>query len=173
MSYKNIKVADLRKEIKSIEGARAKLVDRIQQAALACVWHAHKHGDVTLAIELCVSVGKGMKHESLRLWMEKFGPMVAKKESILSYSKGKVLEGADLDTVMAAAEAMQWHEFETEKKAEAFSFDALVAAMLRKLDNAVKEGYEVSDEDAKIIAALRERKPAPAQPKAEAANVGG
>ncbi|QVR48684.1 hypothetical protein [Stenotrophomonas phage BUCT609] len=163
MSYKNIKVADLRKEIKSIEGARAKLVDRIQQAALACVYHAHKHGDVTLAIELCVSVGKGMKHESLRLWMEKFGPMVAKKESILSYSKGKVLEGVDLDSMMAAAEAMQWHEFETEKKAEAFSLDSLVASLLRKLDNAVKEGYEVNEEDAKIIAALRERKPSDAK----------
>lgn len=155
MSYKNLNVATARREIKSINDARAKLVDRIQTVALYACLHAHQHGDVTLAIELCKSVGKGMKHESLRLWFEKFGPMTPKKESILTYSKGKVLSGAELDAMMEAAEGMLWCDFETEKKAEAFSFEALLSQLLRKVDKA--EDFEPSAEDRELLSMLRKR----------------
>src|SRR5690606_26587111 len=67
--------ANIRKSIKAINTARTKLVDTIQQTAIAVINHAHVHGDVTLASDLCLAVGNGMKHEALRLYLSEFGPM--------------------------------------------------------------------------------------------------
>ena len=153
MNY-NVTTGNVRKSIKEIEGARQKLVDKIQATALQCIWHAHTHGDVTLCIELAKAVGNGMKHESLRLYFNKYAPVTVDPQSILKYSKGKRVEGDALDALMVNAAAEMWHESDTEKKAEDFELGALMASMLRKISKAAESGYEPTPEEAEVIAML-------------------
>lgn len=169
MNYATATTGQVRKEIKAINETRTKLVDRIQAAALACIYHAHMHGDVTLAIELAKATGNGMKHEALRLYLSEFGPMVPDKEGVLKYSKSKKVEGDELDAKMREASAVQWHAKPTEKNAEDFSFASLLHALLRKVDNA--EGYVPTDDEKAVIEQLRSgaaKIPAPAKKKATA-----
>lgn len=167
MSYKTVTVAAVRAEIKKIGTPQKSLSDRIQQAALACILHAHKHGDVTLAGELTVAVTGGSKVEALRMFFCAYGPMVAEAGNVLRYSKSKKLEGAELDAMMADAEAKLWWDYKTEKPAEDFQFDVLLHALLRKLDKGVEKGFKPSDEEAEVIAMMR-KVPAPQKKEAKA-----
>ena len=153
--------AQTRAEIKRINEARGKLVDRIQAAAVAAMYHSHVHREVSLAVELCKAVGAGMKHEALRVWFNKFGPCTLDKEGILKFAKSKALEGDALDERMKAAAAEEWHVAPTERKAEEFSLAAGVHALLRKLNKAMEEdGFIPSDEERELIRVMQ-RVPAP------------
>lgn len=155
MSYKTMTTGEARKEIKSIGEAAGKLHTRIQAAALFVIYHAHMHGDVTLAIELCKATTKGMKYEALRVWLGKFGPMTPDKESVLRYAKGKKLEGEALEARMIEAAAELWDAAPTEKNAEEFTLAAGVHALVSKLAKATEQGdYVPTDGDKELIAAL-------------------
>jgi hypothetical protein len=165
--------ATIRRSIRSINTARTKLVDAIQMCSLAVIQHAHVHGDVTLASDLCLAVGNGMKHEALRLYLAEFGPMVpnddkeAKAAAPMKYSKAKRLEGEDLADMMARAAAKQWHDFKTEKPAEEFSFAADLHRLLAKLEKASQSGYTPTAEEQAVIEAAR-KVPKPAKKAAAA-----
>lgn len=169
-------VKNIQKNIKSIGDARVKLVDKIQQAALACILHSHTYGGVDLPNQLCVAVGAGMKHEALRKWMESFGPCSAnadkeqKATAPMKYAKSKRLEGEALDAMMAAAAAKPWHDYKTEKPAEEFSFAADLHKLLGRLEKAVNEqGYVPTAEEQVVINASRAvPKPVKAKPQAVA-----
>lgn len=159
--------ANIRKSIKAIGSARAKLVDTIQATAMATIQHAHVHGDVTLASDLCLAVGNGMKHEALRLYLSEFGPMLpnddkeTKGVAPMKYAKSKRVEGADLEAMMVRAAAKPWFDFKTEKPAEEFSFAADLHKLLGRLTKAVEGGYTPSEEERAVIeAAHRVPKPA-------------
>lgn len=148
-------VNDCRKEIKSIGQSVEKLSARIQVAALFVINHAHVHGDISLAVDLCKAVGKGMKHEALRVYMGKFGPMNPDKEGVLKYAKGKKLEGDALKVRMEEAAKEDWHAAPTEKNAEEFTLAGGVHALLGKLNKSIEQGeYQPTDADKELIAAL-------------------
>lgn len=153
--------AAIRSNIKAINGARTKLVDMIQLCALSIVNHAHVHGDVTLASDLCLAVGSGMKHEALRLYLSEFGPMLpnddkdTKGTAPMKYSKAKRLEGEALEEMMARAATKPWYDFKTEKPAEEFSFAADLYKLLARLDKASSTGYTPTAEEQAVIAAAR------------------
>lgn len=165
--------ANIRKSIKAIGAARTKLVEAIQSAALSVIKHAHLHGDVTLASDLCVAVGNGMKHEALRLYLSEFGPMApnddkeTKGTSPMKFAKAKRLEGEALDERMAAAAEKAWFDFRTEKPAEEFSFAADLHKLLARLSKATDNGYTPSEEEQAVIEAAM-RVPKPAKRKQEA-----
>lgn len=172
MNY-NVTTGNVRKSIKEIEGARQKLVDKIQATALQCIWHAHTHGDVTLCIELAKAVGNGMKHESLRLYFSKYGPCDPDSKSILRHNKGKVVKPEDLDAHLAVAATEMWHESDTEKKADDFELGTLVAALLRKVTKASESGYTPTEDEKEAIDMLTKASnkvpPKPKAPKVQAA----
>jgi hypothetical protein len=151
----------IRRSIRNIGTARTKLVDLIQQCALAVIQHAHVHGDVTLASDLCLAVGNGMKHEALRVYLSKFGPMEpnADKETKgtapMKYSKGKRLSDEALADQMVKAAAEMWYAAPTEKSAEEFSFALGLHKLLDQLEKALASGYAPSDEEQAVIAAAR------------------
>lgn len=157
----NIETTAIRRSIKTIGTARTKLVDMIQLCALACIKHSHVHGDVTLASELCIAVGNGMKHEALRVYLSKFGPMEpndkkeTKAKAPMKYSKGKRLEGEALEAKMVEAAAERWYSMPTEKSAEEFIFAMGLHRLLAQLERAVESGYVPSDEEQAVIAAAR------------------
>lgn len=162
----------IRKNIKAINSTRTKLVDQIQQAALACINHAHIHGDVTLASDLCLAVGNGMKHEALRLYLSEFGPMApnddkeSKATAPMKYAKSKRLEGEELADMLERAAAKMWHDFKTEKPAEEFSFAADLHKLLGRLEKAVESGYVPTEAEAAVISAAA-GVPKPAKRKAK------
>lgn len=167
--------AQIRKSIKSINTARTKLVDMIQSAALGVIYHSHKHGDVTLASDLCNAVGKGMKHEALRLYLSQFGAMNPnndkdkKATAPMVYAKSKRVGDDELEAHMVKAAAHFWYDYKTEKPAEEFSFAADLHRLLAKLEKAVDNGYTPSSEEQAVIAAARAvPKPAKKAAKEEA-----
>jgi hypothetical protein len=153
--------ANIRKNIKAIGTARTKLVDSIQATALATIQHAHVHGDVTLASDLCLAVGNGMKHEALRLYLSEFGPMVpnddkeTKGAAPMKHAKSKRVEGEALEAAMERAAAKPWYDFKTEKPAEDFSFAADLHKLLGRLEKATEQGYEPTAEEQAVINAAR------------------
>lgn len=166
--------ADIKRAIKTINTNRTKLVDMIQRAAVSVINHAHVHGDVTLASDLCLAVGNGMKHEALRLYLSEFGPMLpnddkeTKATAPMKYAKSKRLEGEELADMLERAAAKMWHDFKTEKPAEEFSFAADLHKLLGRLEKAVEGGYTPSDEERAVIeAAHKVPKPAAKRKSAE------
>ena len=153
----------IRRSIRNIGTARTKLVDMIQQCALSVIQHAHVHGDVTLASDLCLAVGNGMKHQALRAYMSKFGPMEpnANKETKgtkpMKYSKGRRLGGEELVGRMAKAAAEMWYAAptRTKKSAGEFSFAMGLHKLLTRLEKAATGGYTPSEEEQAVIAAAR------------------
>lgn len=172
-------VPTIKKNIKSIGAARAKLTDSIQQAALAVILHAHKHGDVTLASDLCIAVGNGMKHEALRLYLATFGPMNPNpdkdtaKTAPMIYSKVKRVEEAeDLDERMTAAADVRWYAAQTEKNAADWSLAGDIHKMLAKLSKLSESGVELTTEEQAAAALIRqagEKLPKPVKGKVEVA----
>lgn len=166
--------ANIRKSIKSINTKRASLAALIQTTAIAVINHAHVHGDVTLASDLCLAVGNGMKHEALRLYLSDFGPMVpnADKEtkgaSPMKYAKAKRLEGEALAAVLEKAAATDWFKAKTEKPAEEFSFAADLHKLLGRLEKAAEQGYEPTAEEQAVINAARNVPKPKKAPKVEA-----
>lgn len=145
-------VAKIKTQIKSINTNRAKLVDSIQKCALSVANHAHLHGDVTLINSLAQAVGNGMKATALKLWLLDYAPVTwSSEEKSFAYSKGKRLDGEQLEANMTAAAGKFWYDYKTEKAVEEFT-DVVkgVEALLRKLAKApAKEGQE------KLVADLR------------------
>lgn len=153
--------ADIKRAIKSINTARTKLVDQIQVAAIAVINHAHIHGDVTLASDLCLAVGNGMKHEALRLYLSEFGPMApnddkeTKAAAPMKFAKAKRVEGEALADMLERAAAKAWWDFKTEKPAEDFSFAADLHKLLGRLEKATEQGYTPTAEEQAVINAAR------------------
>ncbi len=150
------------RNIKTINGNRTKLVALIGETALACIEHAHLHGDVTLADKLVDAVGAGMKRESLRIYMCKFGPMnpasaeKQKEGHSFTFAKTKRVEGEALAERMAAAAEEPWHAANTEKKAEDWTFDAALGSLMKRLTKqCTEQGYTPSAKEQRVIDAVR------------------
>ena len=157
----NTDAAAIRRTIKTINGNRQKLVDMIQSAALGVIYHSHMHGDVTLASDLCIAVGNGMKHEALKLYLAEFGAMNPnadkdkKAAAPMVYAKSKRLSGEALEDMIARAECVLWHSYKTEKPAEDFSFAAGLHILLGKLEKAIENGYTLTEEEQAVLNAAR------------------
>lgn len=135
----------IKREIKSINTARAKLVDRIQIAALSVANHAHLHGDITLINSLAEAVGNGMKATALKLWLLDFAPVSWDSEGkAFTYSKSKRVEGEELTATIEKGALKPWYDYKTEKPVEQFT-DVMkqLESLLRKVEKApAKEGQE-------------------------------
>lgn len=149
-------------KIKSIASRSVKLSDDIQSAAVACAQHSHLYGDYTLAVALIEAVGKGAKREALRLWLQKFGAMTvtSRKEqqegaSSMRYAKSQRLEGEALEAKIEEAKGTPWYEAPTERDAHSFSVASGFASLMRKIEKSIAEGKEFSEEDQKLVDALR------------------
>ena len=154
MTTINTDVPSIKRTIKSIGTKRVALVEMVQGAALAVIFHAHKHGDITLANDLCNAVGAGMKHEALRVYLSEFGPMnpnsdrETKGDSPMTFAKGKRLEGEALEAMMTKAALTEWHSFKTEKSAELFNPLFAFASLMGQIDRHIKDGsYIAADEN--------------------------
>lgn len=157
--------------IKRIGVTRAKLIEDIQQAALAVCLHAHQHGDVTLINLLYSTVSGGMKQTALGLWMLDFAPVSLAegddaKVARFKYSKGRSLRDnvAELQLNMATAAGKPWHDYKTEKdEATFFNVEAALASLFKKM-----EKLPPRKEDEALVAKLKAVRDSMAEEYAEA-----
>jgi hypothetical protein len=142
--------------IKSINTKRATLVALIQTTAVACAFHAHKHGDVTLLNNLCDAVGGGMKSTALKLWAMDFAPIqlsTDKATGVFAYDKAKSLRDneSELTKTMALAAACPWQDYTVDPPVEAyFNVEAALAGIFKKLEKKAPR-----PEDAALVAKLK------------------
>lgn len=144
--------AELRKEYGAIAKAAQSLVGRIQGAAADTVLHIAAHGDVTLADELCESLGKGLRASKLRDWFIANGacdmPKGAKRFKLHGKKRAE-LQACDTDELHGKLMALPWHESEKEEQAEeSLDIAAALEKTLKDLEKkASKEGVTVAHRD--------------------------
>lgn len=148
--------AKINASIKRINTNRTSLVELIQVTGLACMLHAHMHGDVTLLNKLSDAVGNGMKSTAFKLWAMDFAPVslsTDKAKGTFTYAKGKSLKDneTELAANMSAAAAKPWYDYKTEQEVEAyFNVESALAAIFRKLEKKAPR-----PEDAALVAKLK------------------
>lgn len=155
MSVKTFKMLDasgIEAAIASILKNGKKLDGDIQQAAVSCLDHIEKHGDVRLFNRLYLAMPKGARKSALTAWGIAFGKIEAnsgenKKEQPFVYAKDKT-------TNLPLAIAEPWFNFSPDKAPDEV-FD-VVKALKSLLARAGKANAVNNPE---LLAALRDIEP--------------
>lgn len=129
---------------------RGKKLDRdIQIAALSCMDHHAKHGDVTLINRLIDAMPKGSRVNALRDMIENNGAVsYDEKSKTFMHDKTKTFD-------LEAASAMMWTEYKPEAPYVPFDAQAAVKALFKKVKEAdPARGDKVSKEQAAAITTL-------------------
>jgi HrpA-like RNA helicase len=177
MSKFNVKLQDgakLGAEIKSIGTAGAKLDARIQEAALAAIWHfgvrtnaaGELIGDVGYINRLYKALGKGARHVALTDWLTTFGGVKAntaadKADNPFVKDKNKVVD-------MDGASALPWFDMKPSKAPdEVFDYYSM---LLKVLNKKAKEGQTIKGAEmaAKVRKLVEEEMAQATQAEAEA-----
>ena len=151
------KAADLSKAIESIGRRGQKLDNDIQDAALSCLWHLDKHGDITLLERLWASMPKGARRNALADWAAKFGKLTLNMDKA-SNKEHPFLYDKKGNTDLAGAAETKWFDCKPEKGIEEeFDFEAKVHSLLRHLAQAQNKGLKIKGAEMaeKIAAALK------------------
>ena len=154
----NENATSLRKQIQGIQGAQGKLDDRIHAAAVSALWHADKHGDVTLLSDLVSGMpAKGSRRKQLTGWALEFGRVRPQTDG-----SNPVLFRVDKKGELRLQEAIEcpwynWQPADAEPKAvAAYDVDAAAKRLLAAVDkHSAERGVQVSDAVAVALNALR------------------
>lgn len=146
--------ATILKNIGMIGKASKKLVDQIQETAVACAIHAIRHGDITLADQLVDAVGKGIRRASLRAWFERQGPFViAKGKDKFSFAKEKAAELRLMNDPELAEklDSLKWEDAKPEAPVvSVFDVSEAVDNFLKRLQKQVSEA-QVTVKNRKLL----------------------
>lgn len=131
--------------IKSINTRGKSLQRDIHVAAVSCLNHADKHGDVTLAQKLVDAVPTLARKNALRDWFIAHGKFsYDATEKVLTFNK----KGT---TQLEQAIAMPFWEFKQEAAYVPFDIQAAILTLVKRAEKAVNNGDNV---DKKTLAAL-------------------
>ena len=134
--------------IKSI-ATRGKTLERdIHVAAVSCLVHADKHGDVTLAQKLVEAVPSLVRKNALRDWFQahgKFGYDLQAKTFTFD-KKGT--------TMIDEAIATPFWEFKQEAAYKGFDINAAVLQLVKRAENAIEKGEKVPADKLEALRAL-------------------
>jgi len=143
------KAAEVTKLISSIEGRGKKLDADIHRCAVSCLYHADKHGDVTLLQKLIEALPKSARRNAVIGWACAFGKF-APSEDGKSVVFNREQE-SDIDQAMSIA---PW-EFAPEQKFRPFDLDKELDKLLKKAIEAAESGDERHNVDSDKLAAVR------------------
>lgn len=131
------KAADLSKAIESIATRGKKLQEDIHSAAVSCLYHADKHGDVTLMQKLIEAVPAMSRKNALIAWCLEFGKFAASDDGrSVVYSKEGVTD------IEAGATTPFW-EFKPEAPFKAFDLQEELAKLIKKAEKASNDDRNV------------------------------
>ena len=115
----------------------------IHEAAVQCIAHAEKHGDVTLLDRLVTGVGKSVRVQGLKVWAQEFTPIRWNGDGKVGLLK-KGQNGFKPFDVPKAMETPFWAlSAADERTAKPLTIEAMlkvVHGMKGRLEKAVKEG---------------------------------
>ena len=127
--------AGIEKAIVSIQKAGKKLDNDIHVAAVSCLDHLDKHGDVRLFNRLYLAMPQGARKSALTAWALAFGKLAAntaenKKEQPFVYAKEK-------DSNIPEAIAKPWYMFSPDKQPdEVFDVVKALASIISRAGKA-------------------------------------
>lgn len=138
---------------KAIEGAtaiakaitsistRGKSLDKdVHIAAVSCLIHADKHGDVTLATKLVAALPNSSRKNALRDWFLAFGKFTWDTENKqFAYNKAAT-------TLTNEAIAMPFWEFKPEPEYKPFDINAAIQQVISRATKAQEKGETVPKE---------------------------
>ncbi len=145
-------VTDIRKlqaGIKSIGGATGRINGQIQAVLPGIIFHAYKHGNVTLGTEL-LRVTRGMERQALIVYLEEFGPFRwDKANSAFKLNKARAQAEEFDPAFFESAECPKWWEYTKDTKSLESTFDlqVRVMALIKSMGNAKDKGKSVVHED--------------------------
>lgn len=132
----------IEKAIISIATRGAKLDADVQAAGLSIINHIELHGDVTLANRLFNSMAKGMRRNSLALWLCQYGKLEINQDPGTNKVAPMVYAKSGKTDLVEAAK-VKWYDV---KKEQDLTQEFDVMAKLRQLlKQATKEGVTVKD----------------------------
>lgn len=134
--------AEITKAIASIQKRGVSLQNDIHRAALSCLVHTEKHGDITLANRLIDALPGMARKNALADWFVAFGKFLPAEDD----KNGMLVFGADKVSMISEATATPFWEFKPEPKWVPFDFDKAVTAILKKAEAARKKGEEVPED---------------------------
>lgn len=134
--------------IKSINTRGKSLQRDIHIAAVSCMNHADKHGDVTLAQKLVDAVPTLARKNALRDWFIAHGKFSydATEKSLTFNKKGT--------TNLEAAIATPFWEFKQEAEYVPFDLQAAILTLVKRADKAMQHGDKVDKVALAQLAAL-------------------
>lgn len=125
--------ADVNKLIDSIQKRGLALQADCHRAAVAALYHADKHGDVTLMQRLLTALPDMARRNALIAWAITFGKFKASEDGkSVDYNK---VQQTDLD---AGATTPFW-EFKPEKPFTAFDLGAEIEKLIKRAEKAAKD----------------------------------
>lgn len=145
-----------RAAVKSIVTSAAKLQDKIAALAVECLKHAQEHGDASRLLYLCQQMPKGQRVQALKLWAQKFSPIVLTTDTNGNFTAVKIRPTTSKDYVaydIEAATATPYYDLTQENKPNILSLEALEKMILgyrKRFEKAQDEG-RVKDGEAEAI----------------------
>ena len=135
-------IKQLNRKIKLIRTNGAKLDALIQEAALGCIEHAAAHGDVRPANQLWEAMPNGARHNALGMYLCQYGAIRVNTGKDKEQSRFKFQK--DFETDVAAARAVMWYSFKTEKDlAEEFNLSSKLQGLLKAYTKALSDGQAI------------------------------
>lgn len=127
------KAAEVSRLINSIESRGKKLATDIHRAAVSCLYHADKHGDVTLMQRLLVALPDFSRRNALIAWAVQFGKFSPSEDgkSVNYFKHG--------ETDIASASATPFWEFKPEKPFTPFDLGAELAKLVKRAEKAARD----------------------------------
>lgn len=147
-------VAIISKAIVSLQTRGKKYESDLHIAAVSCLNHAGKHGDITLANRLLEAIPTLTRKNALKDWFIAFGKFKWDTETkALAFDKTKA-------TLLEEAIDMPFWTFKSEPEYKPFDFNAAIHAILHKAEKAKQKGETLPDDKLEALAKLIEVTPA-------------
>lgn len=142
----------LNKAIASIKTRGTKLQADMHTAAVSCLDHADKHGNVTPMRNLIDALPNMTRRNALKAWAEQFGKFRYNEETkAMDYAKDKV-------TTLDAAIAEPFYEFQPEPEYKPLNMAAEIGKLMTRIANAQKHGETVNPDTIAVLQALKDGK---------------
>lgn len=144
--------AALNKAIASIKTRGTKLQADMHTAAVSCLDHADKHGNVTPMRNLLDALPSMTRKNALKAWAEQFGKFVYNEETkTLDYAKDKA-------TTLQAAIDEPFYQFSPEPEYKPLNMAAEIGKLMTRISNAQKHGETVNPDTIAVLQALKDGK---------------
>lgn len=166
--------------IQSIANRSTALRNDCHIAAVSCIMHATKHGDVMYAQRLIEAMGEGWRLNALRAWFGKFGPFtwVAKTKDKaghfgLDKDKRKLMLAeleADEDAVGKKLSEVTYWEFKPETEFMGFDLLKEIKKLIKRASTVKEDEGKAEHPDTKIDPAILAKLQTLAETKGAALN---